>query len=183
MLRWTAAALALISAPPLVAAEPLTPGTMSIEASAAQPDLKAATPVFADAVGKAFETRGFTLLEGSGHAALVVELRLSRSDVGTGTAKVAASKASAGPGGSEGVGASLIIPLPTGKSRTVALQQTRLEVRVARRGDPQVIWQGAAVTVRPAGTRQGRDDAIATALSNAILRDYPAAPQDVVSVP
>ena len=62
----------------------------------------------------------FTILEDPGHAAYVAELILSRAEVGTGSAKVSSGGAAVTPGGAYGsVGAGVIIPLPTGKSRLV----------------------------------------------------------------
>jgi hypothetical protein len=45
------------------------------------------------------------------------------------------------------------------------------------------VWDGTAVTVRAAGTRTGADAPVAAALSEAVLRSYPAQPEDVVGVP
>ena len=88
------------------------------------------------------------------------------------------------PGGAGGsVGAGVIIPLPTGKSRLVPLQRVQLELRIRRRGEESIIWHGAAVTVRAAGTKKGADEVVAADLSNTLLRSYPVQPEDVVGVP
>jgi hypothetical protein len=114
----------------------------------------------------------------------VAELTLSRVDVGTGTAKVPTGKSAVMPGGASGsVGAGVIFPLSTGQSTLVPLQRTRLEMRIRKRGEDNVVWHGAAVTIRAAGTRKGADELVASDLSQAVLRSYPAEPEDVVGVP
>jgi hypothetical protein len=166
-----------------VAAAP-APGTISIEAKGTIDDLGAALPSFVDAVGQALAARGFTLIEEAGHAALVAELSLSRVVVGSAPVRVPVDRSSVAPGGAFGsVGAGVSLNLPTGKSRIAPLQRTRLEIRIHRRGEQSVLWQGAAITVRPAGTRTGRDEAVAADLTEALLRAYPAQPADIISVP
>lgn len=178
-----AAALAFAWGGALPAASPPTAGTVSIEAKASAAELGASIPAFVGAMGQAFEAKGFTVLE-AGHAALAAELSVSREDVGTGSAKVPVDRSVITPGGAPGaVGAGITVPLPTGKSALVPLQRTRLELRIRKRGEDNVLWQGAAITVRPAGARKGQDAVVASDLAEALLRAYPAQPEDVVGVP
>ena len=165
------------------AAEPPASGTVSIEPAAADPEVASSLPAFVTAIGDALEPKGFTVLEEPGHAAFVVELGLNRVEVGTGTAKVATTGSQVLPGASRGSGVGVVIPLPTGKSALVPLQRTRLEIRIRKRGDNEVLWQGAAVTIRAAGTPKGQDEAVASALAQALLRSYPAQPEGVIGVP
>ncbi|MEN2788729.1 hypothetical protein ABC974_03755 [Sphingomonas oligophenolica] len=140
-------------------------------------------PSFVIAAGEALGAKGFTILGGSGHAAYVAELTLTRVDVGTGSAKAAVGSSSVAPSTSGSVGGGVTIPLSTGKSRLVPLQRIRLEMRIRRRGEEGAVWDGVAVTVRGAGTRKGADDMVASDLSQAVLRNYPANIEGVVSVP
>lgn len=181
MTNWLAGCALLIAT--AAAAEAPPPGTISVESKVADPALTPATPAFVNAIDDALAAKGFTVLEGAGHAGLVAYFHLTRVDVGTGKAKVLTGKASTGPGGSEGVGASMLLPLPTGKVKDVPLRQTRLELAIARRGGDAILWQAAAVTVRPAGTREGKDERVAANLAEVLLRTYPAQPDDVVSIP
>ena len=181
-----AAAMALVPiwGGSLSAAAPPSGGTISIEPRNVGGDYDASTPVFVNAAGEALAAKGFTILEDPGHAAYVAELILSRAEVGTGSAKVSTGGAAVTPGGAYGsVGAGVIIALPTGKSRLVPLQRTRLELRIRKRGEEAVVWDGAAVTVRAAGTRKGADEVVASNLSEAVLRSYPAEPANVIGVP
>lgn len=167
-----------------LAAVPPGGGTISIEPRTADGDYEPATPSFVNAAADALAAKGFTILEDPGHSAYVVELILSRVEVGTGTAKVATGRSSMMPGGAGGsVGAGVVIPLSTGQSTLVPLQRTRLEMRIRKRGETAVVWDGAAVAVRAAGSRKGADDVVAAELSQAVLRTYPAQPEGVVGVP
>ena len=167
----------------LAAAAPPGGGTISIEPKTADGDYDSAMPSFVNAASDALATKGFTILEDPGHSAYVVELILSRVAVGSQTARVPNGGATAAPGGAGGsVGAGVRIPLSSG-SVMVPLLRTRLELRIRKRGADIVVWDGAAVTVRAARTKRGADGLVAADLSEAILRGYPAEPEDVVGVP
>ena len=168
----------------LAAAVPPSGGTISIEPRTADGDYDTAMPSFVSAAADALAAKGFTILEDPGHAAYIVELILSRVAVGTGTAKAAKGKSAVMPGGASGsVGAGVSIPLSTGQSTLVPLLRTRLEMRIRKRGEEGVVWDGAAVTVRAAGTRKGADELVASDLSQAVVQRYPAEPEGVVGVP
>jgi len=172
------ATLALaLGAGSLSASPPPNGGTISIEASTVDGSYDAAMPSFVDAASAALTARGFTVFEDQGHAASVVELLLSRSDVGTGVGRVAGERTPSI------AGAGLALPLGTGNSELVRLQRTRLEMRIHKRGETAIVWDGAAVTVREAGTRNGTDSTVAADLSRALLQSYPVEPKEVVGVP
>ena len=180
-----AAALALAPTlgAPLQAAPPAG-GTISIEAKGVDAELAPSLPAFVTAISDALYARGFTMLDQPGHAAYVAEVDLSRVEVGTGSAHVSTSGSSVEPGGvGSSVGVGVRIPLPTGKSTLVPLQRTRMEIHIVKRGEQAPVWHGAAITVRSAGTKKGQDDVVAAALAEALLRAYPAQPEDVVGVP
>jgi hypothetical protein len=167
----------------LSAASPPGGGTISIETRTADGDPDSSMPSFVNAAGEALGAKGFTILQDPGHAAYVAELTLSRVDVGTGSAKAAVGSSAVAPSTSGSVGGGITIPLSTGKSRLVPLQRIRLEMRIHKRGEEAAIWDGAAVTVRAAGTRKGADERVASDLSEAVLRSYPARLGGVVGVP
>jgi len=180
----TAFALALAPAwTASVQAAPPTAGTVSIEANAASPELGDSIPAFVNAIGDALNVKGFTVLEEPGHAAFVAELKVSRVEVGTGSARVATSHSEVLPGASAGAGLGIIVPLPTGKSTLVPLQRTQVEIRIRRRGEDSVAWQGTAITIRAAGTSRGQDNKVASDLAQALLANYPAEPEGVIGLP
>ena len=167
-----------------LSAAPPSGGTVSIEPRTADGDYDASMHSFLEATAEALAARGFTILADPGHAAYVAELILSRGEVGTGLTKAASEHAAVAPGGDfTAVGAGLTIPFSTGQSRLVALERTKLELRLRKRDDKRVIWDGAAVTVRAAGTRKGSAGTVASNLSEAVLQNYPAEPEGVVGVP
>jgi hypothetical protein len=175
------AAAALALAPPgggaLSASPPPNGGTISIEPKTADGKTDPSMASFVDAAAEALTARGFTVFDDPDHAASVVELLLSRSDVGTSLARVPGQRAASV------VGTGVSVPLSTGASELVPLRRTRLELRIRRRGEAAVVWDGTAVTVREAGTREGTDRAVASDLSQALLQAYPTVPKDVVGVP
>ena len=181
----TATSLAAQPAPATTApAPPALSGSISVEPIAVDPALKASVPAFVEAVGNALAQREFMLIDGAGHARLVADLTLKRTEIGTTTEKVPVSGASLIKGGNlTRVGGGVNIALPTSKSKTVPLQQTRLDVRIRKRGENTVLWHGAALTVRPANGHEGQDSAVATDLSAAIFSNYPAQSEDVASIP
>jgi len=178
------AAAALILLPGWGRAAPPAAGTISVEVKPADAELAPSVQAFVNAADEALAAKGFTILEQPGHAAFEAELSLSRERVGTGSAKVPAERAVVTPGDSpDRVGAGIRIPLRTGKSQLVPLERTRLEFRIRKRGEEAVMWQGTAVTVRAGGTQKGEDEVVASDLAEAILRGYPAQPQEVIGVP
>jgi hypothetical protein len=177
--RIAAAALAsiLVSGGALAAGPPPTGGTVSIEAKTADGNPDSTMAVFVDAASAALTARGFTVFNDSGHAASVVELILGHGDVGTGVGKVQGQRSPSI------AGTGLALPLGTGNSELVRLQRTRLEMRIHRRGDTAIVWDGAAVTVREAGIAKGGNATVATDLIRALLDSYPAQPTGVIGVP
>lgn len=164
-------------------ATPPNGGTISIESAAIDGDDDELRAAFVSAAGEALGKRGFTILQDRGHAAYVAALTISRVEVGTGLAKVATGHATISPGNAgASAGAGIFVPISTAKTRQVALQRTRLDIRIRKRGQEGLVWQGAAVTVRAAGTR-GAGDMLASDLSEALLRSYPASFTTVVGVP
>ena len=186
--RVAAAATALMGfcVVPTASAAPAAPpngGTISVEQVVASDSADQPGRAIADAVSGALGAKGFTILDGPGHSAYTAELSLSRTDVGTGSAKVATGRGAVVPGASAGVGAGLTVPLSTKKFHSVPLRRIQLEIRIRKRGQDVVLWRGAAVTVRAAGTEQGSDGVVASDLSEAILRDYPFEPPEEIGVP
>lgn len=169
--RWPLIALIALAPAPSLAATPPTEGTMAVEAK---------EDLFRDAAASALADKGFTLLDGAGHAAFTMELAITVTAVGTVDAKVATTGAKVENGGlRNGVGSAVKIAVPTGKSRNVALERTQLDMVLRKRGETDILWRGSAVTVRNSATPGN----IAADLSNALLRQYPAQPESVIGVP
>lgn len=150
-------------------------GTISIEPRTVDGGPDGATQVFVDAAAAALTARGFTVLNAPGHSASTVELVLSRADVGTGVARTRGDSPTA-------LGAGVAISLSSG-TRLTSIERTRLEIRIRKRGAPDIVWDGVAVTVREPGTRNGTPEAVAADLSRALLQSYPAQTREIIGVP
>ena len=171
------------------AATALEPGTISLETSSIHPAPGYTVGAFVEAVTEVLANRGYTILEGHGHARLVAELFVTQVPIGTANAKVppAEKPTIAGRGvsgeGVTGAGGSLFVPLPSGKVRLVSILQTRLEVRIKKLGEDGVVWSSAALTVRASNSGNGRERIVAADLAKAIFQVYPAQPDSVIAVP
>lgn len=159
----------------LSAAPPPT-GTIAIEAKTADGNDDPALRAFMGAASEAFTNKGFTILEDPAHTAYVAELTVDRQAVGTGFGEDPHAE-------HVQVGAGVSVPLSTGASSVITLRRTRLEILIRKRTDQSVVWDGAAVTVRSTGTRKGTNDAVASALSDALLQVYPVEPKEVLGIP
>lgn len=181
MARLVGAVAALLAVAPVYAATvPPQSGTISIQAVGDDAAAGDSSGPFVEAAGRSWADRGFTPLDGRGHAAFEVDLSVSHEETGTGSGAVARSKSDMANGGALGsVGAGIRIPIPSGKSRLVALERTRLEMTLRKRGDAAVIWRGAAVTIRPV---EARTIAVAD-LCSALLRAYPEQQEGAIGVP
>ena len=187
MRKWLggfAMAVLLLAGSAAPGAAPAAPGTISVETAAVEANLEPSLPLFVEAVGKALAAHEFTLIEGAGHAHFVANLTVTRVDVGTTTGKVPVAGPTAMAGGRPTrAGGGVNFSLPTGKIRTVPLQQTKLELSIRQRGDDAVLWRGSALTVRATDSANGQDGAVAKDLAEAIFRGYPEQSEGVASIP
>jgi hypothetical protein len=177
LIATAALALAPMGGAALRGNPPPNGGTIAIQPRTVDGNDDPSMPSFVDAVAAALTARGFTVFDDQDHAGAVVELVLSHGDVGTGLARVPGQRAASVAG--TGIG----IPLSTGDSELVHLQRTRLELRIRKRGETGFVWDGTAVTVREAGTKNGANETVAADLSRVLLQSYPVQPKDVVGVP
>ena len=167
-----------------LAAATLEPGTISVDTSTVHTAPGYSVGAFVEAVSEVLANRGYTVLEGHGHARLVAELDLTQTAIGTANVKVPPpDKPTVSGRAATGVGGIMIVPLPSRKLRLVSVMKTRLEVRIKRLGEDGVLWSSAGLTVRPSNTGNGLDKVVATDLARAIFRVYPAQPESVAAVP
>jgi hypothetical protein len=148
-------------------------GTIVITAKTA--DGSPVSHSFMDALTGTLNAKGFTILGDPEHVGYLAEIIVSQDAVGTAMEKD--RRESVGM-----VGSGAYLPLKSGGYTASDLRRTRLEISISRRGGG-VVWHGAAVTVRPAGTPKGTNAAVAQDLGTALLSGYPEQPEDVVGVP
>lgn len=164
-----AAPVAAAPAPPIPAT-----GTICVTVQTAGDDSFAKT--WADAASKALDARGFTILNDPAHAAFGAEVAAIRTEVGTSVIHDRATRPLATGGG-------VNIPLAPPRPVLAPLQRMRIEVRIRRRGIQSIIWQGAAVTVRPIDARGVGAEDVAFALAQAALSSYPTQTTVAITVP
>ena len=95
------------------------------------------------------------------------------------------SPVSVGVGGStgsygSGLGVGLGINLGGGRSAQV---ETTLAVRILRRGDQVVIWEGTAVQSAKAGSPAAQPGIAASKLAEALFKDFPGVSGETIRVP
>ncbi len=95
------------------------------------------------------------------------------------------SPVSVGVGGStgsfgSGVGLGLGINLSGGPKAQV---ETTLTVRIVRRGDNRVIWEGKAVQAANAGSPAAQPGIAASKLAAAMFKDFPGVSGETIRVP
>lgn len=95
------------------------------------------------------------------------------------------SPVSVGVGGStgsygSGLGVGLGINLGGGRSAQV---ETTLAVRILRRGDQMVIWEGTAVQSAKAGSPAAQPGIAASKLAEALFKDFPGVSGETIRVP
>ncbi len=168
--------VALTLTPLVPAGPPAHGGTVFVAAANAREGDETSTQMSANAASAALGAKGFTFLDDPNHAAYVADVVVSRTDVGTGQERIHASRASM-------MGTGVNVPFATGQSRLVPLERTEMSISIRRRGETRALWHGAAVTIRSASAPAGAAETVASALSAAALRIYPAESPEPVGVP
>ena len=129
----------------------------------------------ADAVGRELTRLGWTVQKGNARSEQVAIVSVTQSDriaprrsgfsVGLG-----GGTGSYGRHGAVGVGGGVEIPVGRRADRLVA---TQLSVRIQRRSDATVAWEGRAEFEARAGTPDAARAAAASRLAAALFRDFP----------
>jgi hypothetical protein len=165
------------------AAEPpptLSPGTIAVRPPPPPRKGQSADDPFGDAVLSALSDKGFTPIPDVEHARYVATVTLRRVAQGSVLSKEGSSAPlpmmSAGGGG-------VSVALGSGKARVGELVQSEMDVRLSRRGDAGVIWQGRVTTNQVSGTRADEPRALADRLATALFRNFPQPSGLVISVP
>jgi hypothetical protein len=150
------------------------PGT--ITTSVDDPGGSSIDAVFDDAVKQALLAAHFMVLPGQGHGRYVAVLSVTHR--GLGVVRTPA------PGQSASVsGAAVSVGLSSHKWDLQELAETRLEVRIFRRGEAQPAWHGAALTTAIDNTVSGQPSMVAQKLANALFRQYPKTSDTPIGVP
>lgn len=138
----------------------------------------AATPYLA-AVAREMQRVGYSEKLGSG-SEVVAEVRVTTADL-----LPQRNPVSVGVGGSagsygSGVGLGVGIDL-SGRSQWQV--ETTLSVRIIRRSDNLVIWEGKAVQAAKAGSPAAQPGIAASKLAEAMFRDFPGVSGETIRIP
>ena len=138
----------------------------------------AATPYIA-AVAREMQRVGYADKVGGG-SDVTAEVRVSTADI-----RPQRNPVSVGVGGSagsygSGVGLGVGIDL-SGRSKWQV--ETMLSVRIVRRSDNLVIWEGKAVQAAKAGSPAAQPGIAASKLASALFQDFPGVSGETIRVP
>jgi Domain of unknown function (DUF4136) len=138
----------------------------------------AATPYIA-AVAREMQRVGYADKVGGG-SEVIAEVRVSAADI-----RPQRNPVSVGVGGSagsygSGVGLGVGIDL-SGRAKWQV--ETTLAVRIIRRSDNLVIWEGKAVQVAKAGSPAAQPGIAASKLAEAMFKDFPGVSGETIRVP
>lgn len=154
------------------------PGTVVVEAPTDLPPAEG--DVFADAVTQALAGADFQPLPSPGHSRYVARFTVVRTERGAVNTRIAPDRARGAAGN---WGATVAVPLASGKTSLRALVATELRIEISRRGDPAVLWSGRALTVQAEGSAGDAPAAIAPKLAHAIIGQFPAQSAEPAAVP
>lgn len=139
---------------------------------------------YADAVARQLTQLGWTVV-GSAQSE---QIALINVEQGSREALAQRSPISIGVGGStggwgSGVGAGVGIGIPVGRSRSREIVATQLEVRIKRRSNGEVFWEGRASTEARADDPLAQRTVVVEKLAQALFRDFPGESGRTISVP
>ncbi|KPF64171.1 hypothetical protein IP88_13825 [alpha proteobacterium AAP81b] len=116
---------------------------------------------------------------GAGYIAVVSLEQVVRDGPPRGPAlSIGIGGGSFGRGGGVGGG----IAVPVGAPRTSELRQTRLSIRLRRRSDASVVWEGRAVEDLPADAAASSIASAVPRLARALLADFPGRNGETIRV-
>jgi hypothetical protein len=131
----------------------------------------------ADSVGRELSRLGWTVeTPRTGRSELVAVVRVdqaARQGRRGGGASIGIGVGGGSFGRSGGVGGGVSGTVPVGGNRSGQVVATQLSVRIQRRSDATVAWEGRAETEARAGTAPAGRAAAADRLASALFRDFP----------
>ena len=155
--------------------QPIARAVIAVEASDPADANSLEFDAIADAVGRELTRLGWTVQKGNARSEQVAVVSVTqetrtaprRSGLSVG---IGGGTGSYGRHGGVGVGGG--VDIPVGR-RTDLLVATRLSVRIQRRSDATVAWEGRADYEARAGTPDAARAAAASHLAAALFRDFP----------
>jgi len=155
--------------------QPIARGQIAVEASDSAEANSLEFSQIATSVERELARLGWTIEKGNGRTEQVAIVRVDQA-ARTGGRRSGLSIGLGVGGGSwgrrsgVGVGVGGTIPVTGGPNQVIA---TQLSVRIQRRSDATVAWEGRAETEARAGSEQAGRSAAADRLAGALFRDFP----------
>ncbi|HTG38400.1 DUF4136 domain-containing protein [Sphingomonas sp.] len=163
--------------------EPIAPGTFGIDRDAAGPGTMSSDyGMQVDAVAAELSRIGFTRVPDGAGSLYLLEVTMDRQQVGTTRVGPQIGLGLGGVSGGRGGGVGGGLSTQLGGS-TRALIGNEMTVKLRRRTDQTVVWEGNARTAGTAPADVGAAQAQAGRLANALFRDFPGQSGFTTTVP
>ncbi|QPQ54718.1 DUF4136 domain-containing protein [Allosphingosinicella flava] len=164
--------------------QPIARGQIAVEAFDPADQNGLEFRAYADAVARQLTRLGWTVVP-NGQSEQVAMIDVEQ---GSREALARRSPISIGIGGStggyrSGVGVGVGVDVPVGRSRSREIVGTELEVRIKRRSNGEVFWEGRASTEARADAPLAQRTVAVEKLADALFRDFPGESGRTISVP
>jgi Domain of unknown function (DUF4136) len=153
--------------------QPIARGPIAIEAFEPADANGLEFRAYADAVARHLSAQGWTVVETLGQSEQVALVDVRQGSRETFTSPSPFSVSIGGYGGGWNSGGAVGATFGGGGGRGVELVGTMLEVRIKRRSDGTVFWEGRALSEARAGTEQAQRTMAVERLAEALFRDFP----------
>lgn len=176
-------AVAIVQVPPGAIELPRA-GTITVDLSGKDPAWEdcgeaADGDPFIRSTVNALGNANFLVLPRGTHSRYIASVEVSQQQRGSVTADGVEAKSAVNIGN---WGESVRLTPPSKKMNLHNLIITRLDIKVRRRGDDQLVWSGSALTAQVAGTEVGSIAAISVKLANAVISQFLITVQGPISV-
>lgn len=162
--------------------QPIARGQIAVEAFDPADQNGLEFRAYADAVARQLARLGWTVVP-NGQSEQVAMIDVEQ---GSREALARRSPISIGIGGSTGgyrSGVGVGVDVPVGRSRSREIVGTELEVRIKRRSNGEVFWEGRASTEARADAPLAQRTVAVEKLAEALFRDFPGESGRTISVP
>ena len=152
--------------------QPIARGEVAVEpfaGAAAGPEFN----VYAAAVARQLAALGWSLAPEVGASEQVALVGIEQGSLAEAPRRSPVSVGVGGGTGGYGSGVGVGVGLNLGGKRSGEIIRTTLQVRIKRRSDGTVFWEGRASDAVRAGAEEAQPAAIADRLASALFRDFP----------
>ena len=153
--------------------QPIARGPIAIEPNLPEDASTLEFRNYADSVARQLARLGWTVVNTVGQSEQVATVHVERGVFDTYGDRSPVSVGVGGSTGSYGSGVGLGVGFDLGGSGSRELVGTQLEVRIKRRSDGTVFWEGRAATEAPSNRPEAQPATAVEKLAEALFRDFP----------